>query len=425
MPAAPSAPPPSKPATTPTPSSPQASPPPKTSPSAPTVPPVSSPTDEGAFGDTFAELDAIDKGSTAKEAINRTSQKAQERTPQEPAQNAKKTQPDTSTESQTDAGSATPATNEASKPVKAADLRAAYDSVKQQNKQYEAQIKERDAKLKEYESKAPEDNKPLMDRLAALEKENNDFKEELKFSNYVKHPEFKEKYEKPYSEAWGKAVREIEQLQVNQEDGTVRQATPGDILALANSPLSTLDERAESMFGRSAARVIRHVERIRDLAEAQEKAIADAKTNASEHEKSLRLNSEKSNAEVATILNKTNNDLATKYPKWFGSDPADPEGNAVFNKSMQYVDQVFQGDPSIPPATRISRMAVIRNKAANHDRLALHLKNANTQIAELKASLEAYEKSEPSTGKAGQPADAKSGNWVDDANAEIDAMDKR
>ncbi len=401
-------------------------PPAKQSSNVPAIAPESPSSDGGAFGDEFAQLDAIDQGSSAKDAISKTSQKAQARTPAEPAPDAKKDTKDSSTESQTDAGSASPATEGSAKPVKAADLRAAYDGAKQKIKEYETRLAERESKLKEYETKPPQDNKPLLEKLATLEKENNDFKEELKFTNYIKHPEFNEKYQKPYNEAWTKAVREIEQLQVAQEDGTTRPATPQDILALANSPLSTLDERAESMFGRSAARVIRHVERIRDLAEAQEKAIADAKVLGSEREKKTKLEQEQANAEVATILNKTNADLVTKYPKWFGSDPADPEGNAVFNKSMQYVDQVFQGDPSLPKETRISRMAVIRNKAANHDRLALHLKNANAQIKELQESLKDFENSEPEGGKtAGEAKTVKTGNWESDAFAEIDALNRK
>lgn len=408
-------------------SSPQVSTP---APKSPNAPSPSTPTDtpavdEGAFGDTFAELDAIDKGSSAKEAITKTSQKAQERTQAEPAQDAKKDTKDSSTESQKDAGSASPATESAAKPVKAADLRAAYDGAKQKIKEYETKLAEREAKLKEYESKPPEDNKPLLEKLSAYEKKVAEYEEELKFTNYVKSPEFKEKYEKPYNESWGKAVREIVQLSVTQEDGSSRQATPEDILALANTPLSALDERAEAMFGRSAARVIRHVERIRDLAEAQDKAIADAKNMATEREKNTKVEREQRDNHIGQILQKTNTDLATKYPKWFGEDPADPDGNAVFKKGVEYVDKAFKGDPSIHPDERTKRIAIIRNKAANHDRLALHLKNANAQIAELKASLEAYEKSEPAAGKANDASTAKTGNWLDDANSEIEALDKR
>lgn len=405
-------------------SSPAVSPPQK-SPNIPTPPSESSPPDEGMFGDTFAELDAIDKGSTAKDAITKTSQNQRERTPAEPAPDAKKDTKDSSTESQTDAGSVTPATEQSVKPVKAADLRAAYDGAKQKIKEYESKVSAYETKLKEYESKPPEDNKPLLERLASLEKENNDFKEELKFTNYVKHPEFTEKYQKPYNEAWAKAVREIEQLAVQQEDGSTRQANPQDILALANSPLSALDERAEAMFGRSSARVIRHVERIRDLAEAQEKAIADAKTTGSEREKSMRVQQEQRNAHISQVLQKTNESLKTKYPKWFGNDPTDMEGNTIFNKGMEYVDQTFRGDSAVPEDQRISRMAIIRNKAANHDRIALHLKNANSQIAELQASLKAYEASEPAAGKASEAGAAKGGNWESDAFSEIDALDKR
>lgn len=411
-----SAPPASKPV-----SSPSSAPPPKSS-NAPTPPPVPSPTDEGAFGDTFAELDAIDRGTSPKEAIGA---KSRERTPVAPAPNAKEDTTVSTTESGKAAGSANSATNEPAKPVKAADLRAAYDGAKQKIKDYETRLAELTTKVKEYESKPPEDNKPLLEKLAALEKKTAEYEEELKFTNYIKHPEFTEKYQKPYNEAWAKAVREIEQLAVTQEDGSTRQATPQDVLALANSPLSTLDERAESMFGRSAARVIRHVERIRELAEAQEKAIADAKTSVGEREKAMKVQQEQRNARIGQILQKTNETLATKYPKWFGHEPTDTEGNALFDKGMEYVDKAFSGDPAIPEDQRISRMAVIRNKAANHDRLALHLKNANTRIAELEASLKAYEESEPKAGKTSEAAPAKSGNWLDDANAEIEALDKR
>lgn len=402
-------------------SSPSSAPPPKSS-NAPTPPPVSSPTDEGAFGDTFAELDAIDKGTSPKEAIGARSR---ERTPAAPATAAKEDTTVSTTESEKAAGSANPATNEPAKPVKAADLRAAYDGAKQKIKDYETRLAELSSKVKEYESKPPEDNKPLLEKLAALEKKTAEYEEELKFTNYVKHPEFTEKYQKPYNEAWAKAVREIEQLAVTQEDGSTRQATPQDVLALANSPLSTLDERAEAMFGRSAARVIRHVERIRELAEAQEKAIADAKTSVGEREKAMKVQQEQRNARIGQILQKTNETLATKYPKWFGHEPTDTEGNALFDKGMEYVDKAFSGDPAIPEDQRISRMAVIRNKAANHDRLALHLKNANARIAELEASLKAYEESEPKAGKTSEATPVKTGNWLDDANAEIEALDKR
>jgi len=408
------------------PSSPQ-TPTPK-SPNVPAPSRTESPSSEsdGAFGDTFAELDAIDQGMKPSEAVKKTSQNRQERTPAEHAPDAKKDTKDSSTESQTDAGSASPAPETSGKPVKAADLRAAYDGAKQKIKEYESRVAELSTKVKEYETKPPADNKPLLERLQALEKENNDFKEELKFTNYVKHPEFTEKYQKPYNEAWTKAVREIEQLQVQQEDGSTRAATPQDILALANSPLSTLDERAESMFGRSAARVIRHVERIRDLAEAQEKAIADAKTTGSEREKQMKLSQEQHNAKVSQILNQTNEQLKTKYPKWFGHEDTDQEGNAIFDKGMDYVDQVFRGDSSIPEDQRISRMAVIRNKAANHDRLALHLKKAHAENAELKKSLEAYESSEPAAGKTAKGAEVvKNGNWEADAFAEIDGLDRK
>jgi hypothetical protein len=86
---------------------------------------------------------------------------------------------------------------------------------------------------------------------------------------------------------------------------------------------------------------------------------------------------------------------------------------------MEYVDRVFR--EILLPRKLGFPYGDYRNKAANHDRLALHLKNANAQIAELQASLKAYEASEPEGGKtAGEAKTVKSGNWESDVFAEID-----
>ena len=259
--------------------------------------------DGGAFGDEFAQLDAIDQGMKPSEAVKKTSARQSPPTPPEPAPDAKKEATDTSTESPKDAGSATPAGEASSKPVKAADLRAAYDGAKQKIKEYETKLAEREAKLKEYETKPPQDNKPLLEKLASLEKENNDFKEELKFTNYVKHPEFTEKYQKPYNEAWSKAVREIEQLAshagrwmqlAKQLLKTYSLLQTLRSLLLTKELKQCLDEVLHELFDTSNEYEI--------LAEAQEKAIADAKTTGSEREKQMKLQSEQRNAKVSQIL---------------------------------------------------------------------------------------------------------------------------
>src|SRR5512138_3513319 len=127
-------------------SAPSSAPPPK-SPSVPTPPPAPSPADDqGTFGDTFAELDAIDRGTPPKEAVGARSR---ERTPAAPAPAAKEDTTDSTTESGKAAGSANPATNEPAKPVKAADLRAAYDGAKQKIKDYETRLSELTTKVKE------------------------------------------------------------------------------------------------------------------------------------------------------------------------------------------------------------------------------------------------------------------------------------
>jgi hypothetical protein len=177
---------------------------------------------------------------SASEAVKKTSARTQPSTPPEPAKDAKKEATDTSTELQKDAGSATPAGEASGKPVKAADLRAAYDGAKQKIKEYESKVSAYETKLKEYETKPPQDNKPLLEKLAELEKRTAQYEEELKFTNYVKHPEFTEKYQKPYNEAWSKAVGKLSNY-CHSEDGSVAGYSQ-ECFALANSPLTSTKE---------------------------------------------------------------------------------------------------------------------------------------------------------------------------------------
>lgn len=319
-------------------------------------------------------------------------------------------------------------------------LGKAHDAkVKEINEVLRPKIQSLESKVQEYEKTITElrtkqpDLKPVQEKMAAVEKENAALREEIRFANYKKHPEFTEKYEKPYNEAWARAVHEISQLPIETEDGTVRRANEKDILSLANAPLDQLDIRAEKEFGRSSARVIRHIEKIKDLAEAQDKALEDARKGSTEFESKRTMEKQTQDAEIAKTYAETGAELVKKYPKWFAPDEADPAGNELLKKGFDYSSGVFENTPvqvngetrPLTAVEKVKRLAVIKAKAANHDRLVSRLKSKGARIAELESELKGFTDSEPPTDEAGdKPGGAKPGGFMEDIRSELSKLDR-
>jgi hypothetical protein len=305
-----------------------------------------------------------------------------------------------------------PEVKEEEAPRKIRDLRESYDVLKKRIRdEMEPELAKLRGQVKEYEGKQSE-TKPYQDRIEALEKELKGYRDEMRYVRYEKSPEYKDKYEKPFKEAWQRALHDFSQLTVRIADGVddmgepkykSRTATADDLMALASMPLAEMDEAAERMFGKSSARVIRHVESVRSLAQAQEEAKANALKDSEAREKQW----SEGNKAQTELKNKTwvsaNKNLVEKFPKWFAPGEGDTEGNTHFQRGLAEADRLFSPKPETAPKTleeAVQLHARIRNKAANHDRLAFQLKKASARIKELEKELEQYGESEPKGDKA-------------------------
>jgi len=321
---------------------------------------------------------------------------------------------------------------EAAKPGTMRALGKAYDELKKEaNEVLRPKLQSLESKTKEYERtieemrKSTPDTKPLQERLAAIEKENQSLREVVRFTDYRKSPEFTEKYEKPYNEAWAKAVGEVTQLNVQMEDGSVRKATANDLLALANAPLDQLDDLAAQWFPKSSPRVIRHVEKVRELAEAQDKALEEAKKGAGEFATKRDEAAKTQGLAFKTAYEGATGELTKKYAKWFAPDDTDPQGNEILKKGYDYADTVFSANGNLTPEQRAGRLAVIRAKAANHDRLVSKMKAMNQEMVDLQAKLSQFEASEPPTERAGESTGNGVSDWATEDEAELRKLDRR
>lgn len=326
-------------------------------------------------------------------------------------------------------------------PVKIVELRQWGRSLKKQIKeQYKPEVAKLQARVKELEqtTAVPQE---VATKLETLQKRNQQLEEQIGFVDYSKSAAFQEQFSKPYQAAWQRAVSDFNQLQVRLPDGTdpesgeakfkFRPANDQDLLALANLPLSEMDDKAEAMFGRSAARVIRHVEKVRELAIAQEEALENARKTAGARIAEQETNKKLTSAKGQQMWQAEHKRLVEKYPHFFGPDEADPEGNILLQKGKAQADRIFvptKDNAPKSPEEAVRLHALAYNKIANHDRIARRLKMTLTELAEVKKALAEYEESNPPAGKGGDGARRQGGasEWsVDAGQAELDTLDKR
>ncbi len=335
------------------------------------------------------------------------------------------------------------------KPVKAADLRTAYNSLKKKlREEYEPKVSKLESRIKELESRKPEDNSPLVEELKSAKAKLEEYESEIRFTDYKKSQEFQDKYDKPYKEAWHKAMNDLSELTIELEDGSTRQATATDLISIANMPLGEARAKARALFGDAADDIMAHRRIIRDLSEAQEKALTDAKKNSGEHEKKLAAQREIQHQETLKIWQEANKSLAEKYPKWFRESEGDQEGNELLRKGFSLADLHFIGPEGLRPEQiemlpsafrdsikanggklkledRVRLDALLRNKIASHSRIARQLKNANARIAELEKNLSEYEKSEPAASKGGENKGGAKLTAMEESMNELEDINRR
>jgi hypothetical protein len=345
---------------------------------------------------------------------------------------------------------------ETPKPGKAAEIRTAYESLKNKvQKELQPEIQKLRTKVAELESKTATDPAPLLEKIGGLEKRNAELQKKIAVMDYMEDPDFKKNFIDPYERAWADAVEDFKELLVivpgetdefGDRKNTTRPATPDDLLKLSTMGLSAMDAAAQEMFGPSYARAINHIQKIKELRKAQEKGRSEAERKALEAKEGAQLQWQKQAKEIADTWVNANKNLQEKYPKAFKPDETDPEDKAAHTKGFAFADLMFLGSANLQPEQiealpkflqetvrsgkplseqqKTQMHALARVKMANHDRKVAALKKAVARIAELEKSLSEYESSEPTAAKAGESPRASGKAWDQVVEDELRALDK-
>jgi hypothetical protein len=287
-------------------------------------------------------------------------------------------------------------------------LRKAYEELKAKHKLINEE-------LQKARTKPPVQDDPekvtMRETLAQREKRLAEVEDHIRFIDYEKSSEYKEKYHDPYLRTAENATREVQELRVPLADGTVRAATAEDFWSIVHIPnAEDALAAAEKLFGSpsKATFVMEKRGEIRRAWAAGEQAKAEYRKTGIEREKTTQAERERASRESTEKWKTLNEKTVEENPELYGSEEGDEEGNALLATGFERADAAFGGQitdletgKKRPPTAdeMIQINSELRNKAAGFDRLAHRNTKLAARIAELEAQVAEYEKSGPSGGE--------------------------
>lgn len=308
------------------------------------------------------------------------------------------------------------------------DLRTAHKEALKREKAWrkeEAAAKEKlaahEAKLAAL-AKVEEQSKAATTELEAARKRAEDLENKVKLLDYKESAEFHDKHVKPLARALEDAHKDIKELQVENEDGTKRQATPEDFKLLLQLSTQQAGELAEKLFGRYAAgEMLAHRRAVLKLRGEQREALENAGKAAEEFRTRTTLEATKRLERVASVYKQRAEEIETAHPQLFKARDGDEQGNELLQKGHEWVGAL--DDPEIPEETRVKIAAEVKYRAAGFGRLLLDYQRLQRELSEAHKKLKGFEGSEP--GEGALPTEGRAGTeQVDPLEASLREIDK-
>ena len=266
---------------------------------------------------------------------------------------------------------------------------------------------------------AETEKKTLTERLTQAETRLKEYEDELRFTNYSKSQEFKEKYQQPYEEAWKKWMGELGELTVPTADGQERPLSPQDLLELVNLPLQKAREQANQIFGDFADDVMGARKEIRSLFEAQNKALEEARKSGAERDQKrtqeMQTQQELMRKQITELWTKINEEVVKdeRFGHYFRPIEGDTEGNDRLQKGFALADKAFSVnsfDPRLTPEQRaeiVQIHAAVRNRCASFGRLTYQNQKLQAEMKALQEELAKFKGAQPGAGEGTKTSESE------------------
>ena len=385
------------------------------------------PTDRGAdYADAFAGIDAIE-GSGLDNPMGSSPQMSQQ-APQEVAPAPVVSAPEVPASTPTEPSKAktddffnldkfTPKKDEAAPAAKTEPAKPEPTSIKQFREQYDLTKKERDdfaAKVSELErarsegtrKEVEEATKALKSEMDTIRKNAEELDTEVRYLNYTRSGEYKQKYETPLREAWQTALGDIDGIRVTDADGTERDANHHDIMAILNVPVAKAAIIAQEMFGAAAPEIMTHRRRLLELTQSRDKSIAEWKEKGSQREVERSKQVEGRQSRSRELFESQFSDYEKSHPQLFGREEGDDDGNKLLDESDRLIRIALKGEgvdadmgyeDKVDLITKAQAQVALRARAYGRERLRVI--RLQQKVAELEKKVGKVRSSEPGQGE--------------------------
>jgi hypothetical protein len=402
------------------------------------------PTDRGAdYADAFAGIDAIE-GSGLDNPMGSPSQQ----TPQEVAPAPAVSAPEVQAAAPADLAKPknedffnldkfTPKKDEPASTAKAEPAKPEPTSIKQFREQYDLTKKERDdfaAKVSELErarsegtrKEVEEATKSLKAEMDSIRKNAEELDTEVRYLNYTRSAEYKQKYETPLREAWQTALGDIDGLRVTDADGTEREANHHDIMAVLNVPVAKAAIIAQETFGPAAPEMMHHRRRLLELTQARDKSIAEWKEKGAQREVERSKQVEGRQSRSRELFESQFSDYEKSHPQLFGREDGDDDGNKLLDESDRLIRIALKGEgvdadmgyeDKVDLITKAQAQVALRARAYGRERLRVI--RLQQKVAELEKKVGKVRSSEPGQGEGTSTATRMAPKSAEDAIDEL------
>jgi len=321
--------------------------------------------------------------------------------------------------------------------VKADAAKPEPSSLKQFREQYELTKKERDdlaSKIQELErakadgtrKEIEEATKALKDEMDSIRKRADELDTEVRYLNYTRSSEYKQKYETPLREAWQTALGDIEGIRVTDPDGTERDANHQDIMAIINLPTAKAAIVAQETFGPAAPEIMAHRRRILELTQARDKSIAEWKEKGSQREVEQRQQLEQRQTRSRQLFDTQFSEYEKSHAQLFAKEEGDDDGNRLLDESDRLIRIALKGegvdadmgyDDKVDLITKAQAQVALRARAYGRERLRVI--KLQQRVAELEKKIGKVRSSEPGQGEGTSTATRVAPKNAEDAIDEL------
>lgn len=283
------------------------------------------------------------------------------------------------------------------------EIRSAYEARKQELTQARAEAAKwqkdfNDAKKAGYteaESKYKAD-------LETERKRSKELDDQVKYTAFERSSEFKEKYQKPISEAWTKTMDDLKGVKILDSNGseTEEVATPQHVVQLCHMSGIQAAKQAKAWFGDAATEVLAHRRAIIELNQKKDSAIKEWNEKGSEMTAAKEREEEGRQAEITKHFDSSLERFTGVIPGF--KPPEDAEALNFYKAGVATVAMALKGDgmpagltPQQQTQRRVEAQAKMAAKSIAYGPIAHENMKLKSQIQALETQLAGYKKSTP------------------------------